>query len=346
MNKKIFLLLPVIIALFMTSCGGGEESSTGNSLTSTSAVNLEDENTAVNAVEQAKPTLIIIPSDELLKRSGCITVEDAQGKSIYIRDYKKFLMVNEDSKFIISTIQAEFNKLGFPLEDLDQALKQINDKQMIDEVDGLKKDPKNILLTSVRPDIILELDYKLKIDTKSRNLNKSLTYTLKALDAYSNKSISNIQETGFGKELETNDASELMKQSLSSNISDFASQINKYFSDIIRKGREITVRITITKDVEMSLEDDCLDGEETYSDWIINYMKTHTVKGAYKLQMNTESEMFFKNVRIKTLNEDGTQYGAYDFARELKKALRKSCGVKASNKSQGLGDVHIMLKGM
>ncbi|RLD41174.1 MAG: hypothetical protein DRI86_13920, partial [Bacteroidetes bacterium] len=183
-------------------------------------------------------------------------------------------------------------------------------------------------------------------DSKSRNLNKSLTYTLKALDAFSSKSVANIQETGYGKKQETNDLSELMKNSLDEQINNFSNQITNYFSDIIRKGREITVRVTITKGVTMSMEDDCLDEGETYSDWLIDYMKTHTQKGAYKLQKNTESEMFFKNVRIKTLNENGTQYGAYDFARELRKAFRKGCGVKASNKTQGLGDVHIMLKGM
>jgi hypothetical protein len=289
---------------------------------------------------------VIIPSDELLKRSGCITLEDAQGKTIYIRDYKKFLMVNDDSKFIISNIQARFIELGFPLEDLDQALKQINDQVLIDEVDGLKKDPKTGLLTSVRPDIVIELDYKLEVDKKSRNLNKSLTYTLKALDAFSSKSVANIQETGFGKDIKTNNLSELMSNSLNEQFDIFASQINNYFADIIRKGREITVRVSISNKVTMSMEDDCLDEGETYADWLVDYMKTHTLKGAYKLQRNTESEMYFKNVRIKTLNENGTQYGAYDFASELRKAFRSSCGVKASNKTQGLGDVYIILKGM
>jgi hypothetical protein len=56
--------------------------------------------------------------------------------------------------------------------------------------------------------------------------------------------------------------------------------------------------------------------------------------------------MYFANVRIKTLNDNGTQYSAYDFARELSKALNKECGVKSKNVTQGLGDAMITIKGM
>ena len=68
--------------------------------------------------------------------------------------------------------------------------------------------------------------------------------------------------------------------------------------------------------------------------------------GTYNLQRNTDTEMYFANVRIKTLNDNGTQYSAYDFARELSKALNKECGVKSKNVTQGLGDAMIIIKGM
>jgi hypothetical protein len=93
------------------------------------------------------------------------------------------------------------------------------------------------------------------------------------------------------------------------------------------------------------MEDECLKGD-SYADWAVDFLKSNTQKGAYKMERNTETEIFFRNVRIKTLNEDGTQYSAYDFAKEMKKALDKSCGVKSSIKTQGLGDAYIVLKGM
>jgi hypothetical protein len=136
-----------------------------------------------------------------------------------------------------------------------------------------------------------------------------------------------------------------MKSALDQDIANFKNQITGYFGDIIKKGREITVRIAIDKGIKMSMDDDCLEGD-TYADWIIDYLKKHAQKGAYKLERNTDTELFFRNVRIKTLNEDGTQYSAYDFAKDLKKAMDKGCGMKSKNKTQGLGDAYIVIKGM
>ena len=96
---------------------------------------------------------------------------------------------------------------------------------------------------------------------------------------------------------------------------------------------------------DISLSDESVEGD-TYSDYIIDYIKAHTVKGAYNMRRNTDKEMYFVNCRIKLLNEDGTQYGVYDWARDMSKVLRKNLGLKVSNKAQGLGEILITIKGM
>ena len=75
-------------------------------------------------------------------------------------------------------------------------------------------------------------------------------------------------------------------------------------------------------------------------------MDTHTVKGTYRLNTNTKYELAYTNVRIATLNEDGTQHSAYQWGRDFAKAMRKKLGVKVSNLSQGLADVHLVITGM
>ena len=339
MIKQTIILFATII---LASCGGNKVNE--GKLTTTNAVP-DAENTAVNTNEQAKPNIIVIPSDELLQKFGMLKQENAQGKTIYIRDFKGYLLKDPNAKFMISTIQSAFIKVGFPLNDLEQTLKALDDQEIIDGVDNIQKDAKTMLLTSAKPDIILELNYDLVTDNNSRNLNKSITYSLRAIDAFSNKVVATIQQTGFGKEEADNDAGSLMKKILDKDMPDYTKQINSFFADIIQKGRDITVRVAIDKGVKLSLEDDCLKGD-SYADWIVDYLKSNTQKGAYKMERNTESEIFFRNVRIKTINTDGTQYSAYDFSKEMKKALDKACGIKSSNKTQGLGDAFIVLKGM
>jgi hypothetical protein len=125
----------------------------------------------------------------------------------------------------------------------------------------------------------------------------------------------------------------------------FQKDITKYFSDILTRGRDITVRIAVEEGLDLALTDESIEGD-TYADWMIDYMKTHTLKGAYKLQRNTDYELYFVNCRIKLLNEDGTQYGVYDWARDFVKNLRQNLGLKCSNKSQGLGEVLICIEGI
>lgn len=64
------------------------------------------------------------------------------------------------------------------------------------------------------------------------------------------------------------------------------------------------------------------------------------------MQRNTDNELYFVNVRINTLNPDGTQFSAYEWDRELGKKLSKELGVKTVNKTQGLGEVLILIKGI
>ena len=299
----------------------------------------------VNVTQQQKPAMLVIPSDQLLQQFGKLKQQEALGKTLQVRDYNGYLLTDQDSKFIISTIQSAFIQMGYPLNDLEQTLKSINEQEMLDAIDGIQKDAKTILLTTAKPDIILELDYNIVTDRSSRDFKKSLTYTLRAIDAFSNKVVATIQQTNFEGNSKTATPATLMESALAKDTKGFTQQINNHFNTIIETGREITLRVTIDNGVNLTMSDECLDGD-TYSDFIIDWVKVNTLLGAYNMNRNTETEMYFTNVKIKTLNDNGTQYSAYDFARELSKALNKGCGIKSRNTTQGLGMATISIKGM
>ena len=326
---KTKTLIIALLASVLISCGGngGNQSNT------------------VNVTQQQKPAMLVIPSDQLLQQFGKLKQQEALGKTLQVRDYNGYLLTDQDSKFIISTIQSAFIQMGYPLNDLEQTLKSINEQEMLDAIDGIQKDAKTILLTTAKPDIILELDYNIVTDRSSRDFKKSLTYTLRAIDAFSNKVVATIQQTNFEGNSKTTTPAALMEAALAKDTKGFTQQINNHFNTIIETGREITLRVTIDNGVNLTMSDECLDGD-TYSDFIIDWVKVNTLLGAYNMNRNTETEMYFTNVKIKTLNDNGTQYSAYDFARELSKALNKGCGIKSRNTTQGLGMATISIKGM
>lgn len=318
--KNLFLLAIMVIG--MVACGSN----------------------SVDVKQTQKPTMLVMPSDQLLQEHGALRTQQELGKKLQIRDYNKYLLSDENSKFIISTIQQAFIDFGYPLNDLEQMIKSINDQDMIDEVSSIKKDAKTILLTTAKPDIILELDYNMTTDRSSADREKKLTYTIRAIDAFSNKVVATIQETGMTNK-DDNTAAGIMAKALKKSTSDFTKQINDYYNDIVANGRDITVRVTIDEGEPFQMDGESALGS-SYADYVIDYMKANTLMGAYNMQRNTDTELYFTNVRIKTLNDNGTQYSAYDFARELSAALNKDCGVKSKNISQGLGEATITIKGM
>lgn len=339
LTKFASLFSASILVAVATSCGGNAEKSLAEGA---SGDIVAYENSEVNAVQQALPTLMVLPSDNLLERSGALTTSTIDGKTVKMRDYGKFFQSNSDNKAIISTIQNAFVQVNYPIQDLEQTLKQIETQEAVDMVDGLEKDAKTMLLTVAQPDMIIELDYKTSMDMKKPiNEARTITYTLNVLDSYTNTVISSTSENGLSGE----NIVSIMTKGLENSTKKMTAEIQKSFSDILTRGRNVTVRIAIGENSDLSLNDDAINGEP-YSDWIVDYIKTHTVKGAYKMQRNTNKELYFVNCRIPLLNEDGTQYGVYDWARELSKEIRKNLGVKATNKSQGLGEILITLDGL
>ena len=345
MKKKLSQAVVALLAVTIPiSCGGNKQS---NGLTEGASGDLEAyENSDVNAMEQARPTIMVIPGDLTLQNFKCLQTQRINGRDYIIRDYKNYLLKDDRAKRIISTIQDEFNNKNFPLDDFEQTLKQLDTREAEDIADGLEKDTKTLLLTTAHPDIILELTYDTsrdKISLTSHNYGgrgeKNISFTLNALDAYTNKAVATMTASNIKGESTT----ETIQNSIKDQMPKFQQDIVNYFSDILTRGRDITVRIVVEKGSNVKLSDESIEGD-TYTDWIIDYIKTHTVKGAYKMQNNTDNELSFTNCRIKLLNEDGTQYGVYDWTRDLAKNLRKNLGLKVTNKAQGLGEVLLTVK--
>ena len=337
--KNSFLAL--MISSILLSCGGNENGNNGLMPTSEEVNSAES---SANAITQSMPTLMVFPSDAMLDRMGFLKEVDNQGTTSYQRDYQQAFIKNPDIKFAIAAIQEEFAKIGFAMEDMEQQLKQISNNNAMDEVTDVARDSRTELLNTVRPDYIIELDYDLKTDAKSRNLNKALTYSVKALDVYTNKAVASISKVNVGADKPENDVPSLIKADLPSSMAELKKQISGHYANLLANGIEITLRVAVSKTSDVKIDDDC--GDQELNERINNWLKDHTVKQAFKMSKNTSTEMYFTNVRIAAKNADGKKYTAYDFAGELNKALKKGCSLKSKNKTQSLGDAMILVEGL
>lgn len=343
------LLFFIFCGLLLSSCGGGNKDQQGDNLADRSSGDMAAyESSDVNGVTQALPIIMLLPADQTLQEFEAISTKHVNGKDYQIRDYNKYLSADDRFRRIASTVQESFNDDNYPLQDFEQTLKQLDTRSATDMADDLEQDAKTLLLQTASPDIILELNYfqqgnnKTNKLARTRNSKKIVSYTLSALDAYTNKVVSTFSENNLSGSTST---TEIIQNNLLEHLPKLKQDIVKYFSDLQKRGREVTLRVTVAKGSNQKLSDESIEGD-TYADYIMDYVKIHTVKGAYKMQNNTSDELYLVNVRIPMVAEDGTQYGVYDWTRDLTKAMRKDLGVNVSNRSQGLGNIALTIEGI
>ena len=111
-----------------------------------------------------------------------------------------------------------------------------------------------------------------------------------------------------------------------------------------KNGVEITLRVTTNGKSGIAMDDDC--GNEEIGEKINAWLKLNTINQAFKMVKNTEVEVAYTNVRIKAREANGMKYTAYDFAKDLKKGLKKGCGLDVSNSTQSLGDAMLIVEGI
>jgi len=263
----------------------------------------------------------------------------------YSRDYKKAFIQDSELKFVIASVEESFAKVGYPLENLEQQLKQIDNENGMDAMEGISKDARTALMNSARPDFIIEIDYEYSQDPMSRDPKKILNYIITALDVYTNKTVASITRADVGKDNPDGSLPALIKSDLAGNIADFQNQIKQRFADELANGVEISLRITTEEKVNFNLTDECL-GNQNYNDWVNEWLKKNTVKSTFKPVKNTDKELRFTNVRIKPKTADGQRYTAFDFANDLKKDFSKACGIAATNRTQSIGDAYLTVTGL
>lgn len=295
---------------------------------------------AVSGFTQNLPTVMVIPSDGLLRRLGAMREEVLGDRTHRVRDYEKALSTDPELKFIVANIEQEFVSRGFPLENLEHQLKQLTNEAAMDEMEGIAKDARTMLLATARPDIAIDLDYEWRDDPNSRNPRDIITYSLTALDVHTNKSIAAVArqpEPSGG----TTAASLVIAQDAKAAMPGFQQQLTARFGEMLANGTEITLRLSVDQSAPVSFSDE-RDGR-TLAEWVNDYLKKQTENSTFKGVRNSSLEMRFTNVRIKNGRTDSKSYNAFDFASELRRELESRWGVKARNMTQSIGDAYLVI---
>lgn len=291
-----------------------------------------------------KPTIMVIPTDAWCNANGYMVTIENQGKTTRVVDYEKAVQENIELLNVITKLGALMTDRGLPLKDLASTIRNINQTSAENEMTTsrtsgatLAETPLDRLLNRAKADILVELSWQVNtIGPKS-----SVTYTLRGIDAYTNKQIAAAQGTGaasFSAEVPV-----LLEEAVLEHMDNFIAQLQAHFDDLLTNGREVNVNIRVfDTGAGLSLEDEFGGTEliEIIDDWIAQ----NTVNHRYNLSDATEDMMIFEQVRIPLYRENGMPMDTRHFVNELRKFLKKApYNLVSKVTTKGLGRAELII---
>lgn len=300
---------------------------------------------AAGAFAQAKkPTLMVVPSDVWCNQNGYITEYDNQGTTVKVPDYQQALQNDMDLKLAISKINALMADRGFPLKDLEQQIKLINQQTAEMNITTSKsgnqmaETPTDRLWRTAKADIVLELTW----DLSTQGPKHTLSFILEGKDSYTGKSIgaaTGVSTPSFSAELPA-----LLEEAVLAHIDNFNNSLQAYFDDLFANGREVALDIRVFEDNEKGIDLETEYNGMELSEIIDNWMAVNTVQGRFSKLGASEYYISYEQVRIPLYNAAGVAMDTESFARQLRKVLQKepyNIPVKLLNR--GLGRTILVL---
>ncbi|HMM11899.1 MAG TPA: DUF6175 family protein [Bacteroidales bacterium] len=293
-----------------------------------------------------KPTIMVVPSDNWCIKNGYTMMFDEMGTLKTLPDYKTAIQNETDLLMTISKINTMMADRGFPLVNLETALK--NMEQESAEISALSsksganlaENPIDILQRAANADIIIQLTYVIN----NLGPQRSITFMLQGFDAYTNKQIAGAQGTGspsFATQTPV-----LLEEAVLAHIDDFNTRLQNHFNDLFENGREIVFQVRVWDTSPIDLEEvfsykgNNLELGEIIEDWVAE----NTVQGRFSTGTYTQNVIRFEQVRIPLYDERQRALDTRRWVRDLRTMLtRPPFNQDVKIHTRGLGEIWLII---
>lgn len=297
-----------------------------------------------------KPIIMVIPSDNFCVQNGYTMTVNVNGRDQLLPDYKMALQGSDELRLVMIKMGAIMAERGFPLKDLEQSLKSIESESaelamMQSKSSGasIQETPIDMLKRTAKADILLDLDFIVK----RQGPNNYITFTMKGLDAYTNKQVAGV--AGAGAPSSSASVDLLLEEAVLSHMDNFNGQLMNFFNDMFENGREVKLVIRVWENADLDLEQnfDVNGTDDMLSFHIENWMVDNTVSGRFSTVDVTESMMRMEQVRIPVTFMNNGREVAMDtrrFASNLSKYLSgEPFFIESKIYQRGLGEAWLIL---
>ncbi len=294
-----------------------------------------------NSFGQAKkPTLMVLPSDNWCLQRYFMSEFDNQGTKQKTPNYKQAFQEDTELGQVITKLNSLLIRKAFEPKVAEQELKSIEAKTAEDNMTKSSASGAQILESQldklrkrVKMDIIIQLWWKV-------NKDKSVSFTLEAFDAYTNKSIA----AQTFNALPSDDIMPIkLEKAIANSFDPFLGDLQNHFNDMFANGREILITLKRWNNWDKNFETE-INGEEL-TDYINKWMTENTVNHSPNRSEASENIIIYEQVRIPIYDKDGkTPLDAREFAKGLQKYLKGSpFNYEVKLMQRGLGEAILIL---
>jgi hypothetical protein len=293
-----------------------------------------------------KPSLMIVPADDWCLKNNYTSTFNNQGLKQVISDYNQAIL-NSELINVITKVNGLMAERGFPMKDLGASLKSLQNQSAEDamlmskEGAEINETPIDKLKAVAKADIIMQIYW----EVNDLGFEKSVTFRLRAIDAYTDKQIASA--SGTGNPAMSGQPAVLIEEAILDHIDNFNSALQNHFDDMFENGREVVIRIKTWDTWDYDLETEEF-GDEELGILIEDWISDNTLKGRFSTADATETMMVFEQVRIPLFYERNGQQRALDCRRwikGLKKYLSSEFEIDSKLMMKGLGQAQLIIGG-
>lgn len=301
---------------------------------------------AIEGYSQAKkPTIMVLPSRQWCISRGYFTSFDNFGAIEKVPDYQKAFDENPNLLLVISKINTLFGDRGYPLKDLSQTLSSISKGNAEDAALSMDRESagKGALAESLfdkvrntaKADILIEIQWTVN----SSGPQKSVTYIMRGLDAYTDKQVAGAE--GTGPSSISSDLPAQLEEAVLQHIDNFNARLQSHFDDLFANGREI--KVELRRDAKWAKNFESEFGSEELSFLIEDWIAKNSVKGRFTTDEATENKLVFSQVRIPMYDDNQRAIDARSYGRNLQRFLRTApLNIEVKIVTKGLGYVQLI----
>lgn len=299
-------------------------------------------------VQGKMPTVMVVPSMMWCNKNHFTRTFENQGQQEVVPDYDKALLNSTDLKIAINTINTLMAGRGFPIKDLEAALKTLKTESAEDAMmtskmgDAIAETPIDILRRTAKADIWIEIEWFTTLEKGGSQ--QRLTYSMSALDAYTDVVVAGVPPT-TGQAVYTS-SFQLpiqMEAAIQGQFDPFCNSLQNYFTTLAAQGRAIKMRVLTWDSFEDGLfaEFNGAELHEIIEDWVAD----NTANGKFGAPDISPSgnRMTIEQVRIPLTNAKGRDLDARSWARGLQKMLKTAYGIESNLSAKGLGQIQLII---